>query len=142
MRKLRRILRVVVPGMGLALVIGAVLLADSKGVQLFVVVAGLLMTEAAFWRWAEPLLPSERRFMPLRRETDHFVALVRQLNTLAVAFDRAEDQAPRFALDEVELEMHRSVDRMIALAGEVGAARAPRVPAGERVGEAGQGSAT
>jgi hypothetical protein len=129
LRKLRRLLRIAVPGMGMALVLGAVLLADSLGTQLFLVVAGLLMTEAGFWRWAEPLLPDERRFMPLRRETDHFVTLVRQLNGLVLSLAESDEPGPRFALDEMELEMHRSVDRMIALAGQVGPRRGERIDA-------------
>jgi hypothetical protein len=119
-RKLRRALHFVVPAMGMALVLGAVIFGTSLWLQLFLVVAGLLMTEAGFSRWADPILPDERRYLALRNETEHFVTLVRQLNTVAVALAEREDGAPPFALDEVETRMHRSVDRMIALAGQVG----------------------
>jgi hypothetical protein len=119
-RKLRRALHFVVPAMGMALVLGAVIFGTSPWLQLFLVVAGLLMTEAGFSRWADPILPDERRYLALRNETEHFVTLVRQLNTVAVALAQRADGAPPFALDEVENRMHRSVDRMIALAGQVG----------------------
>jgi hypothetical protein len=119
-RKLRRALHFVVPAMGIALVLGAVIFGTSLWLQLFLVAAGLLMTEAGFFRWADPILPDERRYLALRNETEHFVTLVRQLNTVAVALAEREDGAPPFALDEVESRMHRSVDRMIALAGQVG----------------------
>jgi hypothetical protein len=119
-RKLRRMLHFLVPAMGMALVLGAVLFGPTLWVQLFLVVAGLLMTEAGFARWADPILPDERRYTALRNETEHFVTLVRQLNTVAVALAEGHDGAPQFALDEVEGQMRRSVDRMIALAGQVG----------------------
>jgi hypothetical protein len=116
-RQLRRVVYFIVPAMGMALVLGAVIFGERLLVQLFLVVAGLLMTEAGFARWADSILPDERRYLPLRAETEHFVALVRQLNTVAVALAEREDGAPPFALDEVQSEMHRSVDRMVDLAG-------------------------
>jgi hypothetical protein len=124
-RKLRRVLHFLVPAMGMAMVLGAVIFGTSLWVQLFLVVAGLLMTEAGFARWADPILPDERRYHALRQETEHFVALVRQLNTVAVALAEREDGAPPFALDEVESRMRQSVDRMVALAGRVGDEPAP-----------------
>lgn len=118
MRKLRRMLHLLVPAMGMALVIGAVLFGEPLAVQLFLVVAGLLMTEAGLWRLADPVLPDERKYMALRTETDHFIALVRQLNTAALGIAEGGDRGSRFALDEIQTEMHRSVDRMINFAGQ------------------------
>lgn len=119
MRKLRRTLHLLGPVVGMALVIGAVLFADSMGIRLFLVVAGLMLTEAGIWRMADPLLPDERRFMALRAETDHFIALVRQLNSAALALEQGDTAGSSFALDEVRREMHRSVDRMVEFAGKV-----------------------
>lgn len=127
MRKIRRILHLVVPAIGMALVIGAVLLGESLPVQLFLVVAGLLLTEAGLWRLADPFLPDERKYLALRAETDHFVALVRQLNTAALALDQGDERGSRFALDEVRTEMHRSVDRMVDFAGKAEGAEMSRV---------------
>lgn len=118
MRKARRFLTFVVPAIGMALVIGAVLLGESLAVQLFLVVAGLLLTEAGLWRLADPILPDERKYIALREETEHFTALVRQLNTAALALDSGDDSGSRFALDEVQRAMHQSVDRMIDFAGK------------------------
>lgn len=118
MRKLRRILHLVVPAVGMALVIGAVIFGESVWVQLFLVIAGLMLTEAGLWRLAEPILPDERRYLALRAETDHFTALVRQLNATALALHDGEEQGSRFALQEVQREMHRSIDRMIGFAGK------------------------
>lgn len=118
MRKLRRILHLMVPAMGMALIIGAVLFGESLVVQLFLVIAGLLMTEAGLWRLADPFLPDERKYLALRTETDHFMALVRQLNSAALSLGEGDDRGARFALDEVRTEMHRSVDRMVDFAGK------------------------
>jgi hypothetical protein len=102
----------------MALVIGAVLFGEPLVVQLFLVVAGLLLTEAGLWRLADPILPDERKYLALRMETDHFTALVRQLNAAAIALDEGDVSGSRFALDEVKREMHRSVDRMVDFAGK------------------------
>jgi hypothetical protein len=116
-RKARRFLNLLVPAIGMALVIGAVLFGESIGMQLFLVVAGLLLTESGLWRLADPILPDERKYIALRSETDHFTALVRQLNTAALAVDRGDESGSRLTLDEVRLAMHHSVDRMVEFAG-------------------------
>lgn len=118
MRTLRRTLHLLVPAVGVALILGAVLFGERLAVQLFLVVAGLMLTEAGLWRLADPILPDERRYLALRTETDHFTALVRQLNAAALALSQGDERGSRFALDEVRREMHRSVDRMVAFAGK------------------------
>lgn len=135
MRKLRRILNLVVPAVGMALVLGAVLFGASIPVQLFLVIAGLMLTEAGLWRLAEPILPDERRYLALRAETDHFMALVRQLNAAAVEVrgddggDERHEEGARFALSELQTEMHRAIDRMVEFAGRT-ADEAPADTAG------------
>lgn len=118
MREIRRLIHMLVPAIGMALVIGAVIFGEQLGVQLFLVVAGLLLTEAGLWRLADPILPNERKYMALRVETDHFTNLVRQLNTAALAVDDGDEGGPALALDEVRAEMHRSIDRMVEFAGK------------------------
>ena len=120
MRKLRRFIQFLVPAVGMALVIGAVIFGESLAVQLFLVVAGLLLTEAGIFRLADPILPDERRYTALRVETDHFTALVRQLNAATLALHEGDREGSSFALDEVRREMHRSVDRMVDFAGKTG----------------------
>lgn len=129
MRRVRRILHMVVPAVGMALVIGAVFLGDNVWIQLFLVIAGLMLTEAGIWRLAEPILPDDRRYLALRAETDHFMALVRQLNTAAVALQEGEEQGSRFVLEEVRTEMQRSIERMVEFAGKT-PERAPPSDAG------------
>ena len=117
-RKLRRILHLIVPAVGMALVIGAVLFGESLAIQLFLVVAGLLLTEAGLWRLADPILPDERKYVALRAEADHFITLVRQLNAAAISLDEGDTAGSRFAIDELQTEMHRSIDRMVSFAGK------------------------
>lgn len=131
-RKIRRIVYVAVPAIGMGLVIGAVLFGQSLAVQLFLVVAGLLMTEAGLWRLADPILPDERKYVALRAEADHFIALVRQLNTAAVSLEEGDATSSQFAMDELQTEMHRSVDRMVTFAGKTRA----EVPSSEAEAEA------
>jgi hypothetical protein len=108
----------IVPAVGMALVIGAVLFGESLAIQLFLVLAGLLLTEAGLWRLADPILPDERKYVALRSEADHFMTLVRQLNAAAVALDEGDERGSRFAIDELQTEMHRSIDRMVSFAGK------------------------
>ena len=119
MRKLRNTLHLIVPAMGMALVIGAAIYGENLWIQLFLVTAGLLLTESGIWRAAGQILPDERKYLALRSETDHFIALVRQLNAASLALDKGDGDTPRFALEEVRTEMHRSVDRMVGFAGDV-----------------------
>lgn len=98
--------------------IGAVLFAESLVVQLFLVVAGLLLTEAGLWRLADPVLPDERKYAALRAEANHLGTLIRQLNTAAVALEGGAFGGSRFAIDELQEQMHRSVDRMVMFAGK------------------------
>lgn len=118
MRKLRQFLKFLVPAIGMALVIGAVLFGERMVIQLFLVVAGLLLTEAGMWRLAEPVLPDQREYTALRAETDHFMTLVRQLNATALTRARGDQEGADFAFDEVRTAMHRSVDRMVKFAGK------------------------
>jgi hypothetical protein len=123
--------------MGMALVLGAVLFGDNVAVQLFLVVAGLLMTEAGFWRLADPILPNERKYGALRAELEHFKALVRQLNTAALAPEAEDEGGNGLALEEVRERMHDSVDNMVRFAGktaeEVGVEEAGKPDAGQDV---------
>jgi hypothetical protein len=116
-RKLRPILYLLMPALGVALVIGAVVMADTLPVRLILVVVGLLLTGAGAFRLADPVLPDDRRYMALRAEAEHFIALVRQLNAVSLALDEGGGGVPRFALEEVRMEMQRSLDRMLEFAG-------------------------
>ena len=120
-RNLRRILPVLLPVAGVALILAAVLFAGSVGVKVVLVVAGLLLIEAGVWRLADPVLPDDRKYVALRAEADRFMALVRRLNTAAVALDRGDEEGSRLAIREIESAMHQAIDRMVTVAGKTGA---------------------
>jgi hypothetical protein len=84
--------------------------------RVLVVLLGLVLLQAGVWRLTQSLFPDERRYRPLRQETDYFVTLVRRLNRAALAEERGTAGAAD-ELDRIHHEMHHSVDRMRRLAG-------------------------
>lgn len=128
-RKLRQALPVVLPTLGVALMIGALLSGTSAGWKIALILIGLLLTETGIWRLADPMLPEDRKYVALRAEAEHLVVLVRHLNTVAVAVDAGEKEGPRFAIEELKTEMHRTIDRMVSYAGKTREEMAPRTGA-------------
>jgi hypothetical protein len=63
------------------------------------------------------MFPNQRDFLPLRKETDYFLKLVRRLNRAALAAQRGSANAVG-EIDRVQEEMHHSVERMRRLAGQ------------------------
>ncbi|MEJ2679728.1 MAG: hypothetical protein P8174_11755, partial [Gemmatimonadota bacterium] len=102
---------------GMVLVLVAVLVVGSPGTELGLVLVGLLLVEGGVWRIASSVLPDERRYVALREESNRFVAMVRQLNAAAIALCGEETAGARLALEETKRAMHRSVERMVVLAG-------------------------
>ena len=118
MRRFRRTVELALPIAGVVLVLGAVLLLPgSLMVQLGVVLAGLVLIEAGVWHLASPVLPSERKYVALRREVDGFILLVRRLNRATLALASDSSSANRAKLLEVRDEMLDSVRRMERVAG-------------------------
>ena len=95
---------------------------DSVQAQIMVVLAGILALEAGVWGLGQQLLPNDRQFLDLRVEGEHFIDLIRDLNTAALA--RNQDAAGTADADkrftEVLTLMHKSVDQMGEFAGSVG----------------------
>ena len=120
MRRLRRSVELGLPVIGVILVLAAVLfLARSLVLQLGVVLLGLVLIEAGIWNLASPVLPSERKFVALRREVDGFILLVRRLNRATLALASEPTPENRARLLEVRDEMLESVKRMEASAGRI-----------------------
>lgn len=117
MRRIRKLLEVGLPVVGIVVVLASVLLlADDLPLQVTLVVVGLLIIEAGVWKLADPLLPDERRYLGLRSAVDEFILLVRQLN--AAALDcRAHPDAGRRKVEEVRAAMLEAVDHMTFYAG-------------------------
>ncbi len=75
--------------------------------RLVVVTFGLAILFSSSWVAANPFISNKRDFLPLRREVDGFIDLVRLLNTQVLEEAAPEDVARTTA------EMHESVERMV-----------------------------
>ncbi len=126
-RWLRTALEISLPMLGVAVVLSAVLFLGEVHTQLTVVVGGILLIEGGVWKAARCLLPSERQYLPLRREVDQFIVLIRALNSAALAVKSTNAPEHHQALEGIQQLMRQAVDRMAELAGktdaEVDAAR-------------------
>ena len=119
-RKIRRVLEIALPILGMGVIFGSVLSGPaSLQLQVLLVLSGILILEAGVWGLASRLLPNERRYLGLREEGNHFIDLIRELNRAAVAKlegDEGHKNEERFR-DALE-QMHASVKRMGELAGK------------------------
>lgn len=118
MRRFRKVLQIALPLVGMGVLFASVLMvpADQRLPQMSVVLVGILILEAGVWGLTNPLLPEQRRYLALREEGDFFIGLIRELNTAAIAEDRATaDGEKRF--QEVLSVMHVSVEHMGEVAG-------------------------
>jgi hypothetical protein len=125
---------------GMLLVGWAVLYVEPLYDRVLLAALGLVLLEAGIWRITQSVFPNERKYRPLRRETDYFISLVRKLNRAALAAQRGSGSAAA-DLTQIHDDMHHSVDRMLRLAAlteeELGYRYKPMktpVPAGERIG--------
>lgn len=96
---------------GIVVVLFPVLLFADSGLQVAVVVAGLLMVEAGVWGLARQLGPDARTYTRLRSEVDAFVETVRELNGRAVEGDRA-------GVEALGKDLHERVDAIVDVAGK------------------------
>lgn len=99
---------------GMMIVYASVVLLEDEYARIFAVTAGLIILELGVWYAASPFLTSERRYHGLREELDHFIKLVRELNTVVV------DQAGPDERARVKASMQQSLERMDELAGVEG----------------------
>ena len=127
-RKIRRGMEIAIPLLGMGIIFGSVLFGpNSLQLQVLLVLIGVLILEAGVWGLTSGILPSERRYLGLREEGDHFLRLIRVLNAAAVARDKGQEDDTRFR--ETRAQMHTSVDRMAELAGQEGVANTEEVEA-------------
>lgn len=117
-RTVRNVLNILVPLVGMMVVFSSVLWIDDLSLQMMLVILGVLMIQSVTWKLTNPFFPSERKFTELRAETDEFVDLVRQLNAAAVMAREVGTMHDWEHYEAVLASMHRSVDRMGALAGK------------------------
>ena len=127
-RTIRRGMEIVIPLLGMGIIFGSVLFGpNSLQLQVLLVLIGVLILEAGVWGLTSGILPSERRYLGLREEGDHFLRLIRVLNAAAVARDEGQEDDTRFR--ETQAQMHTSVDRMAELAGQEAVANTDEVEA-------------
>jgi hypothetical protein len=116
-RRIRRAIEIGMPLLGMLVIFGSVLFGPSSlQAQVLMVLSGILILEAGVWGLTNGLLPNERRYLALREEGDHFLGLIRTLNSAAVARDLGEESDERFR--DTRAQMHSSVERMAELAGK------------------------
>ena len=130
MRTIRRFTQLVLTLIGGAIVIIAVYQIDSIYQRALVAALGLLVMELGVWQVTRAFFPNEREYKPLRDETDYFLGLVRRLNRSAILGRDGSVSADR-EMEDLQAEMHHSVDRMRRLAGftqeELGLSGAPEL---------------
>ena len=102
--------------LGITLVIGSVVLiyGPNDPSRLVFVTFGLVILVLSIWFAAHPFIKSTRHFMPLRREVDAFIDLVRVLNRQAQAAVAPED------IENTKARMYEAVERMVAASGKKG----------------------
>ena len=116
-RKIRRILEIALPVLGTGIIFASVLFEPrSLQLQVIFVLSGVLILEAGVWGLAGRLLRDERRYVGLREEVEHFVGLIPELNSAAVAKKEGTEDDKRYR--EVLERFHASVRRMGELAGQ------------------------
>lgn len=100
--------------LGITLIIGSVVLiyGPNDVSRLVLVTFGLGILVVSIWFAAHPFIKSSRHFMPLRREVNGFIDLVRVLNRQAQAAGAADD------IESTKAKMHETVERIVAKAGE------------------------
>lgn len=115
-RNMRRNLEVALTLLGIVVIFGSVLVGTGIGVplQFLLVLFGVMVMEIGVWGLSSRLLPSTRKFISLRTEGDNMIALIRELNSAAVAKDKGQEGEERF--QTTLAEMHASVVRMSELA--------------------------
>jgi hypothetical protein len=111
---------VAVPIVGMILVFTAILvpaISMNLPLQVFVVLAGLLILETGVWKLTEKLLPSTRTHLALRAEVDQFIDQIRVLNVQGENLMMHETETSKEAFRKTLDGLHASVDRMGMVAG-------------------------
>jgi hypothetical protein len=139
LRVIRKGIDIGLPLLGVAVILAAVLIVrDHLSLQLAIVGLGMVVLELGVWKAAHRVLPTGRRYLALRAESDQFLQLVRELNRAALAVSRKDSQAHKQAFEEVRDAMRKSVERMAAVAGKTNAelesAQAGPTTAGQAAG--------
>lgn len=118
MRRLRTILDIGLPVLGIVLILGSILVLPNIYNRLAVVLVGIICIQIGMWQLAHRFLPSERRFHALRRELDAFVECCHQLNQAALAIKMDETSEQQAAFNDIHRALHESVELIAEVAGK------------------------
>jgi hypothetical protein len=122
LRKLRIFVDNALPFFGVAIILGAMLtLREDLRIQIAVVGLGILMIELGVWKIGHKVLPSQRKYLALRAETDRFIKLVRDLNAAALVLKQHDSPKTRQAFQQVQETMRQAIGRMAEVAGKTDA---------------------
>jgi len=115
-RQIRRAMVVGLPLIGIQIIISVMLFSQAHSRMAFIML-GFLLVEVSVLMLVNKVVPNERRYLALRSETDHFLSLVRDLNTAAIRMYRTDIPDYRKEFDNIQASMIRSVHRMGHVAG-------------------------
>ena len=118
MQSLRQSFKVVLSLLGMLVAFFGVVYFQEDVQRLLAVLVGMLLVEAAVWNLANPLLPSNRRYLDLRAEVEGFIGKVPALNSVALDARSSDAPADWERYRSVLEEMHASVERMGDVAGK------------------------
>lgn len=118
MQSLRQSFKVVLSLLGMLVAFFGVVYFQEDVQRLLAVLVGMLLVEAAVWNLANPLLPSNRRYLDLRAEVEGFIGKVPALNSVALDARSSDAPADWERYRSVLEEMHASVERMGVVAGK------------------------
>jgi len=78
-RKFNRYVSLLTAIIGVVVILSSFLLTGNLLAWYASAIVGLVILLIGFWYGANPILTSERRYLALRSEVDHFVGLVRRM---------------------------------------------------------------
>jgi hypothetical protein len=117
MRQFRKAVILGLPFVGIQLIISVILFSQALP-HLAIIVLGFLLVELSVLMLVNKGMPNERRYHALRRETDHFLKLVHELNIAAIRMYRTDIPNYHKEFDNIQASMMQSVQHMAAVAGK------------------------
>ena len=117
LRPFRRGLAIGLPFIGAQILLSVIFFSQGHA-RMALIMLGFLLIEVCVLLLINQVQPNERRYVALRHEADHFLSLVRSLNTAAIRMHRTDSPEHRNEFERIQADMIRSVYRMGAVAGK------------------------
>ena len=121
LRRLCNVLNTGLPFAGVVVILSTLILVQELRLQIAIVAVGIMLIEIGVWKFANKVLPSERKYDALRTEVDQFIGLARQLNTAALARHESGSGEHQTEFEAVQRLMAQSVEHMAEVAGKTDA---------------------